>query len=450
MSGPQHTEPLGEFLVKGGICTNDQIEKALNAQVVYGGKLGTNLLEQGLIDLRTLAKALGKVHHVRALDPMQPIRIPEPTVRMFPPRFAKQHGAIPLSDDGKKLFVLMMDPSNRNTLETIAKGTRRQVFPVILPEVRLRLLLEKYYNIQQDLRYLTLARNLAANDGRIPPPAPSSQAADDEDLMSEEVFQEQLTKMGGAAGAGLHVVDREQLAAEAGASPDEIIPEDDEVLEIAESDLIPIEDELEDEEWASYMGEAGAQPVDLPEDESFEDSQAILEADLDEEEDEEVAPIDMHEAQARLDAATSRDDIAKAMLALCRKTFPRAVLFIARRGRLSGWDAAGEGIDSQTIRNLVISLQQPSAFKLVYDTSAHFLGAMQPGEINDGFMKMLGGEPPRSVFLYPILFRGKVVNMIYADGGPGKNAPVDVSDLLIVGPKVPQTFERLLQRARGK
>ena len=449
MSGPQHTEPLGEFLVKSGVCQSAEIEKALNAQVVYGGKLGTNLLEQGLIDLRTLAKALGKVHHVRALDPMQPIRIPETAVRMFPPRFAKQHGAIPLSDDGKKLFVLMMDPSNRNTLETIAKGTRRQVFPVILPEVRLRLLLEKYYGIQQDLRYLTLARNLAANDGRIPPPAPEKQAIDDDDLMSEEVFQEQLTKMGGAAGAGLHVVDREQLAAEAGASPDEIIPEEDEILEIAEDDLIPIEDEGESEEWASYMGEAAAEPVDLPVDATFEDSQAILEADLEDEE-EELQPIDMKEAIARLEAAKNRDDIAKAMLALCRNTFPRAVLFLARRGRLSGWDAVGEGIDVQTIRNLMISPQQPSVFKLVYDTSAHFLGAMQPGEINEGFIKMLGGEPPRSVFLYPILFRGKVVNVIYADGGPGKNAPVDVSDLLIVGPRVPQTFERLLQRARGK
>ena len=158
----------------------------------------------------------------------------------------------------------------------------------------------------------------------------------------------------------------------------------------------------------------------------------------------------MQEAIKRLESAKSRDDIAKAMLGLCRKTFPRAVLFIARRGSLSGWDAVGDGLDVQTLRNTVISLSQPSAFKLVYDTSAHFLGAMQPGEINEAFMNMLGGKPPRSVFLYPILFRGKVVNVIYADGGPGKNAPVDVSDLLIVGPRVPQTFERLLQRARGK
>ena len=38
---------LGDLLLKEGVITNAQLEEALKCQVIFGGKLGTNLIEMG-------------------------------------------------------------------------------------------------------------------------------------------------------------------------------------------------------------------------------------------------------------------------------------------------------------------------------------------------------------------------------------------------------------------
>ena len=40
---------LGELLVASGLLTADQVEQALRAQVLWGGRLGTNLIELGFV-----------------------------------------------------------------------------------------------------------------------------------------------------------------------------------------------------------------------------------------------------------------------------------------------------------------------------------------------------------------------------------------------------------------
>src|SRR5438309_7773224 len=51
---------IGEVLVHGGHLTPEGLEEALDWQVLYGGRLGTNLLELRLVEEKQLALALGK------------------------------------------------------------------------------------------------------------------------------------------------------------------------------------------------------------------------------------------------------------------------------------------------------------------------------------------------------------------------------------------------------
>src|SRR5258705_9050049 len=55
---------LGELLVAAGLLTVEQVEQALRAQVMWGGRLGTNLIELGYLDLDALSKALGRQHRL--------------------------------------------------------------------------------------------------------------------------------------------------------------------------------------------------------------------------------------------------------------------------------------------------------------------------------------------------------------------------------------------------
>ena len=54
------TEKLGRILVAKGLITEEQLEEALKVQVIYGGRIGTNLVELGHLDLTTLANALAE------------------------------------------------------------------------------------------------------------------------------------------------------------------------------------------------------------------------------------------------------------------------------------------------------------------------------------------------------------------------------------------------------
>src|SRR3989442_14914883 len=51
---------IGELLIRGGDLTPDGLEEALDWQVLYGGRLGTNLLELKLVEEEQVARTLGK------------------------------------------------------------------------------------------------------------------------------------------------------------------------------------------------------------------------------------------------------------------------------------------------------------------------------------------------------------------------------------------------------
>ena len=51
---------VGSMLVQEGIITEAQLEEALRNKVIFGGKLGTNLIELGYITAERLSDALSR------------------------------------------------------------------------------------------------------------------------------------------------------------------------------------------------------------------------------------------------------------------------------------------------------------------------------------------------------------------------------------------------------
>ena len=49
---------IGELLVQAGLITDEQVEQALTAQRIHGGRLGTNLIVMGLVTESQLAASL--------------------------------------------------------------------------------------------------------------------------------------------------------------------------------------------------------------------------------------------------------------------------------------------------------------------------------------------------------------------------------------------------------
>ena len=161
---------LGDLLLKQGLITTAQLDEALKYQVIFGGKLGTNLIEMGLLEEDEIAGALSQQYCVPTVSADEVMNVEAPVLALLPRDLAEQYNVIPLKREGRRLTLLMPDPSNFNLIDDLAFRTGMIIKPVVAAEVRLILALEKHYNIGRDRRYIHVTKKLATKRPVPPPP----------------------------------------------------------------------------------------------------------------------------------------------------------------------------------------------------------------------------------------------------------------------------------------
>jgi hypothetical protein len=150
---------LGDRLLAAGLLTHEQLEQALRAQVLWGGRLGTNLIELGCIDLDQLATALGKQHALPPALGRHFERADAELQQQFPAELAAKHCVVPLLRFGNppRVAVVSIDPLSPEARAEIAGAfgiEADQIVPSIAPEMRVRYHLERVYGIQRAARFL--------------------------------------------------------------------------------------------------------------------------------------------------------------------------------------------------------------------------------------------------------------------------------------------------------
>jgi hypothetical protein len=151
---------LGELLVAAGLVTAGQVEQALRAQVMWGGRLGTNLVELGHLDLDDLARTLGRQHRIPAALARHFDR-GDPTLQeRVAPELAERHAVVPLFRSGKQrdriaiVSSALLPPDVLAQLADALGVTVEGLVPSIAAELRIAYYLERVYRIPRDLRFL--------------------------------------------------------------------------------------------------------------------------------------------------------------------------------------------------------------------------------------------------------------------------------------------------------
>ena len=156
---------------------------------------------------------------------------------------------------------------------------------------------------------------------------------------------------------------------------------------------------------------------------------------------------DPAEAAARIDAATTRDEVVAAVLALGRCYFRRVVFFIVREPWMLGWDGVGEGMDRARAAALRVPLDLPSVFQGVTRNRTMFVGRPGPEETNKAFLEAIGKKAGTTAAVFPVALRGRVVNLMWGDSGTAGAARRDLGQLLAHMQKIPHAYLRII-RAR--
>jgi hypothetical protein len=171
---------LGELLVDSGVISREQLSSALSHQRQYGGRLGTCLVELGIIDEKTVAGLLAKQLNIPSASAGQLEKCDAFAIKMVAPPIAERLRAVPIRQDGDKLWVVMADPTDQQAVGELSKVTGKKIRPMVAPELLVQYALERYYKVKRKPRVVqvqTGGSDLLSIDGpknlaMMTPPAP--------------------------------------------------------------------------------------------------------------------------------------------------------------------------------------------------------------------------------------------------------------------------------------
>jgi type IV pilus assembly protein PilB len=139
---------LGELLIKEGLITQAELEKAINFQRREGGRLGEIIIKLGLAReeqiIRILGKQLGIPYFTLGAGMLRPAA--EQNLENFIPyEFAIKNSVLPLSHTLKSLTVAMTDPLDLILLDNLRKLTGCEINPVIASKSDIFKAIEDFY-----------------------------------------------------------------------------------------------------------------------------------------------------------------------------------------------------------------------------------------------------------------------------------------------------------------
>ncbi|HWI41901.1 MAG TPA: hypothetical protein VNX25_10480 [Verrucomicrobiae bacterium] len=396
---------IGEMLLKAGLITAAQLDEALKNQVIFGGRLGTNLIEIGAVKEEDLARVLGEKLGVPYAPPQMLNSVPAEVIRLLPKSIAQQYRVIPFHLEKNRLSLVMADPSDLSAVDEIAFITGFIVRPFVASEVRIALALERYYQVRRDMRYIKITEQMAR------PAASPAQAAPRP-----------------APAAPRPAVP---------APPQVRQPPPQEELELAD-DLV----ELMELDLQAYEPPPAPVPAAKPEPPKAEPR---IEVPKPAPKTPAAPPRYTPETVSEdLAEATDREVVADVMIAYAADKVRRCAIFLIRGNSAAGWRAVVNGgvVAAEAFQ---APLDEPSVLKVVAEGKSPYLGQLPDTPVNRTVLEFLSAPQDARVCLIPLVMMGRVVNVLAAVLDSGDPAET-VNELQRLVKKAALAFEILIMK----
>lgn len=403
---------LGETLVRDGRLTDDELEGALARQARDGGRLGTVLVELGLIDLEALTLYLGTGLGMPIATGAMLERAKRAAVRLLPPVEAFTHKVVPLVVQDRQLIAAAEDPHDVAMLDALTRLTGYRVLPRVAPEVRIYYYLERYYGVARPPRFRGFGdsprgRDVPGDAGLPARPLPGLPPAPTSPTRARSVSA--LMRTGPVS---------------------TVSGFDDAALELEAEDLLETLD-------ADATAPAEAQTQLRP---HRTTTPPFAGASTDPGR---PTPLHAEAALEELATLTQRDRIAEVLLAHAATLFDVAVLFAVRDQLAFGWKGFGQVPGRPFVEHLLIPLDAPSVVQAATACDGGvFHGPVTPSTVNSYLYKVLGCAEPRRATAGLVTIGKRVVNVLY-----GHDAALDeraVEELRQVCDAVAAAYARLI------
>jgi hypothetical protein len=150
---------IGELLVAARLASPQDVDAALRTQAQYGGRLGSILVDLGVVDLDALAATLGRQHGVPAVTSRQLAAIEQAVLAKIPRKAAERCHAIPVAMPApRQLVVAFRDPRDLAAVDAVQVVAGMRVVPYAAAELQIERALERHYGVMRaDDRFVRLS-----------------------------------------------------------------------------------------------------------------------------------------------------------------------------------------------------------------------------------------------------------------------------------------------------
>jgi type IV pilus assembly protein PilB len=139
---------LGELLIKEGLITSSQLEKAISAQRQEGGRLGEILVKLGFVKeeqvISLLGEQLGIPYFTLGTGMLKPA-VDQNLEQLIPQDFAIKNSVLPLSRTLRSLTVAMADPLDLILIDNLKKLSGYEINPIIATKSDINKTIEEFY-----------------------------------------------------------------------------------------------------------------------------------------------------------------------------------------------------------------------------------------------------------------------------------------------------------------
>ncbi|MGQ0503899.1 MAG: FrgA protein, partial [Myxococcaceae bacterium] len=469
---------LAQHLVAQGLLPQERVDEAVRLRAVSGGTLDTVLLEQGLISEAGVLQALADVSGYRLVN-LADFEPNEEIAPLIPPKIAERMGIVPLSVDDDSLHIACSYPVPMGELNEVGflLGKRLELWIAI--EARIRDWISNIYKAPLPSRYTKVLSMLEPQRGSAPPkadePIPLENKKQGKAVTRATVPQMHVREETVAVDAPSYAAFARESAKPAAANAVPLGRSEPAVPQSVPTTVkaVPLVNVpargpgrgVSAERGSATMSAQGAGPSG-----STGPSRSSAAANLSSgpradagrarsptvpEFRVEPALADggpewsLVQARAALKAvAQDRDQIIDVTLRFARRTFEYAAAFAVVRGAAVGWDAKG-GENEERIQAVSFPLDAASVFRTVAVTRGSYVGPLPHDSLNQHYLDQLG-RTPRSVFLFPLEVKGRLVALIYGDNGQSPISQRRLADFHLFCQELPATFQELLLRRKQR
>jgi hypothetical protein len=139
-------------------------------------------------------------------------------------------------------------------------------------------------------------------------------------------------------------------------------------------------------------------------------------------------------------------EVPPMLLRLAGEIVARGALFRITKAGICGVSQFGMeqngGNPDDTVKKVVIPLNQPSLLNDVVSSRQTYRGKLPQTAWNEFLIKKLGGPPPEDVVVIPLVVDGSAAMVFYGDGGPGNDPIREVEALEVFMNQVGLAIEK--------